>query len=181
MRRRNWILFFISIFFVTGLLNGAAYAANSNKSDRVAANVTPDPNSLQRQVELLQDWIAPQSAKEAVKTWAKAVKLRNGAVQFAVLSPDLQKQTKGTFEELNWVTGLSSPWVDKYPILKRSKTDKEVWVYTVEFRLATSTGYAGSVRAYLTIENLNEKWVITGIKSDGSNSLEAITVVPSNP
>lgn len=181
MRRRNWILLFISFFFVTGLLNGVAYAANSTKSDSVVTNVTPDPTSLQRQVELLQDWIAPQSANEAVQTWAKAVKMRNGAVQFAVLSQELQEQTKGKFEEQNWVTGLSSPWVDKYSILKKSKMDKGIEAYTVEFRLATSTGYAGSVKAFLTIENLNGKWLITGIKGEGSNSLEGITVVPSNP
>lgn len=181
MRRRNGILLFISIFIVIGLLNGVAYAASSTKSDSVVTNVTPDPNSLQRQLELLQDWMAPQSAKEAVQTWAKAVKMRNGAVQFAVLSQELQEQTKGIFEEQNWVTGLSSPWVEKYSILKKSKTDKGIEAYTVEFRLATSTGYAGSVKAYLTIENLNEKWKITEIKGDGSNSLEGITVVPSNP
>jgi len=50
----------------------------------------PESNSLSRQITLLQKALAPTTPGEAVEKWAKGVKERNGALQYAVLSPELK-------------------------------------------------------------------------------------------
>ncbi|MFY9203499.1 MAG: hypothetical protein WAO96_07710 [Limnochordia bacterium] len=76
-----------------------------------------DLESMRRQVDLLQRAFAPKTPQEAVEKWAAAVKARNGAAQFAVLSPRLRQNLQSEFEALMWVTGTSSPWVDHYAIV----------------------------------------------------------------
>ncbi|MFY9564105.1 MAG: copper amine oxidase N-terminal domain-containing protein, partial [Limnochordia bacterium] len=62
-----------------------------------------DLESMRRQVDLLQRAFAPKTPQEAVEKWAAAVKARNGAAQFAVLSPRLRQNLQSEFEALMWV------------------------------------------------------------------------------
>lgn len=142
----------------------------------------PDGHSLERQVELLRDWIAPESADAAVQTWAKAVQQRNGAVQLAVLAPELQQQTRAQYEEMNWVTGVSSPWVDSYTISKGTPAGDGL-AYDVEFKLATSTGSAGSGSVKVTVGQAGGKWAIVGLEepSGGAGQLSGIVIFPAAP
>jgi hypothetical protein len=41
---------------------------------------------------------------------------RNGAVQYMLFCPELQKKHLAEFQEMNWVTGVSSPLVMSYEI-----------------------------------------------------------------
>ncbi|WP_165972068.1 YCF48-related protein [Paenibacillus piri] len=152
---------------------------NWNASEQTVTVDLPDRSSQQRQIELLQSAIAPSSAQAAVQTWADAVKSRNGAVQYAVLSPALQGQTVKQYEELGWVTGTSSPWVESYQLSAGVKSDAGI-NYDVQFQLKTSSGDAGVEKAKVTAGSLDGKWFITGLQAaDGSGGLNGITVVPS--
>lgn len=53
----------------------------------------PESASLQRQIKLLQEAAAPATPREAVEQWAKGLRERNGALQYAVLSPELKEQS----------------------------------------------------------------------------------------
>jgi hypothetical protein len=79
-----------------------------------------------------------------VEKWAKGLKDRNGALQYAVLSPELKEQNLYSYESCRWVTGTSSPWIERYEIIRETKTGDETWECEVKFELATSTGPAGS-------------------------------------
>lgn len=48
-----------------------------------------ESTSLERRLELLERAVAAQTPDQAVETWAKGVKTRNGALQFAMFSPEL--------------------------------------------------------------------------------------------
>lgn len=76
--------------------------------------------------------------KQAVELWILGVKNRSGAVQFATLSPTLQKKTKDQFEKKGWGTGQSSPWVDNVCFVKEEKMDNGKVRYTIEYDLITS-------------------------------------------
>jgi hypothetical protein len=152
-----------------------------NASQHTVSIDFPDRESLKRQIELLQGALAPASADEAVQTWAKSVKSRNGAVQYAVLSPSLQAQTAKTYEEMNWVTGLSSPWVDSYEVSAGAQADnKGTKTYEVSFKLKTSTGDAGSGTVKVTVGPQDDKWFITDLQQVGEGDiLKGIVVVPA--
>lgn len=132
-------------------------------------------DSLKQQVQLLQQAIAPESAEAAVQFWAKAVKERNGAAQYAVFTPELRKQTLAAFEEWNWVTGLSSPWVDSYEVTKAGETGE---AYTVTFKLKTSTGSAGEGSVKVGVGQTDDKWTISGLDAGGDDTLNGIVIFP---
>ncbi|WP_248928437.1 copper amine oxidase N-terminal domain-containing protein [Paenibacillus hamazuiensis] len=87
----------------------------NNDSQSVEVEM-PQARSLQMQVQLLENAVAPKSPEEAVETWARAVQTRNGALQYAVMAPRLKELERKSFEAFHWVSGVSSPWVEKYKI-----------------------------------------------------------------
>ncbi len=145
----------------------------------------PKLHSLQQQVKLLQEALAPTTPKEAMEKWAQGVKERNGALQYAVLSPELKEQSFSDYESFGWVTGTSSPWVEHYEITKETKVGENAWEYEVRFELATSTGPAGSsvnnviVKQYepdaaLPSLHPNQKWYVSRVFDEDNltNQLE---------
>ncbi|MCM3715342.1 stalk domain-containing protein [Alkalihalobacillus oceani] len=133
-----------------------------------------EDKSLQRQVELLRNWIAPVSANKAVETWAEAVKQRNGAVQYAMFAPDVQEQTREQLKRFNWVTGVSSPWVERYEINEQKVSAEDAVKYEVIFHMATSTGSAGTAHASLTVSKGDGGWLITELLNDGSSNIPGV-------
>ncbi|CAG7610737.1 hypothetical protein PAESOLCIP111_01280 [Paenibacillus solanacearum] len=138
-----------------------------------------DRSSLEQQVNLLRSAIVPTSAGQAVNGWAEAVKGRNGAVQYALLSSELQRQTRASYEELHWVTGLSSPWVDSFEVTGGLQEGNTSASYDVVFHLKTSTGSAGEGTVKVTLEAKDGKWFVTGLQpGSGADPLDGIVVLP---
>lgn len=131
-------------------------------------SVSNGVTSLQRQVELLQEAFTSQTPEEAVDKWASSVKGRNGAVQFAILSPELKEKLHTKYEEMMWVTGTSSPWVNRFTISDEQKISEEERKYNVQFELATSTGSAGNYKVEVIVKKYSDKWYIVQILSSVS-------------
>jgi hypothetical protein len=140
----------------------------------------PDQALWERRIELLESALAPASANEAVNDWAEAVKNRNGAVQYSLLSPELKKQTLKPYQAVNWVTGVSSPWVDSYQVSEGVPADDGSVVYEVTFALKTSSGDAGTGTVKVTVSQQDGNWPITGLEyvDDSGDVLNGITIVP---
>lgn len=117
----------------------------------------------EQQISLLQQGYASRTPQEAAQTWAEAVKNRNGAVQFAVLSPELKEQTREHYERIHWVTGISSPWVERFQIADEREAGEHRWEFDLEFQMKTSTGSAGLATARLTAEQIEGTWYITQV------------------
>lgn len=103
-----------------------------------------EKQNFERRVDLLESALLPQTPEEAADAWARGVKSRNGALQYAVMSPDLQKNDLSDYENLNWVTGTSSPWVDNYEILRKEKQADDSYVFEIKFNMMSSTGSEGT-------------------------------------
>ena len=108
------------------------------------------------------------NANEAAQLWGKGVQERNGALQYAVMSDELKKIYKETLDKNNptWVTGVSSPWVEKYSILQSTKISEDAYRITVEFCLATSAGSEGKHPVLLTVIYNGRFWVINQVEGD---------------
>lgn len=100
------------------------------------------------------------TAKECAQMYAKAVMERKGAIQYGLLSSKLRAAKKAGFEDMNWVTGVSSPWVTGFDI-----TDNGKGIYKIVFHWATSTGKSPDSTTSITIESVpgQEYWEITNI------------------
>ena len=80
------------------------------------------------------------------------------------MSPDLRSKAINKFLENNWVTGLSSPWVDSYQVIELQSNSTEA-IYKVIFKMMTSEGKAGEDIVTIQLRYNNDKWYITQISS----------------
>lgn len=94
----------------------------------------------------IAEYTAPNTADKAVNMYARAVKDRKGALQYALFSDKLKAEYKAGFEEMNWVTGVSSPWVTGYDIKDNREGD-----YDIVFHWATSAGKSPDSIIKLTV------------------------------
>ena len=131
--------------------------------------------TLNQQVLQLEQAIAPQSPQHAVETWARGVRTRNGALQFAILSPSMRHAHESAFVAANWVTGGSSPWVDRYQIMSK-KQQGETWLFEIEYHLMTSSGSFGTETQQLAVSY----FPLTGERMEGWY-ITNFTPVPSLP
>ncbi|MGE5389741.1 MAG: hypothetical protein ACM3PE_01630 [Deltaproteobacteria bacterium] len=120
----------------------------------------------ERRIELLEAALAPRTPDLAAYSWAEAIKTRNGAWQYAIMDDNLRAEYLEQFEETNWVTGFSSPWVEKYRVIRESVDEKGNVTFKVEFDWYTSAGYAYSNSGTLTVSKFEdpERWLLTYLK-----------------
>lgn len=121
-------------------------------------------NCETNRISLLEEAFTQTTPLEVVNQWATGVKTRNGAWQYALLSTKLRQQTYRDYAELAWVTGTSSPWVEDFIIIEQPSASEGLRRFQVEFKLATSTGLAGSDWRKVTVSREEEKWVIAEIE-----------------
>ena len=107
------------------------------------------------------EFILPTSAEQCVQMYAEAVQKRTGAIQYALYSEKLRAATKSKFESLNWVTGVSSPWITGYDIKNTGKG-----TYDILFHWATSAGSEPDSSTRVIVEETAEQeyWKITSVQ-----------------
>jgi hypothetical protein len=104
-----------------------------------------DQERLTRRVTLLESALEPDTQQAIAELWAKAVKNRNGAIQYMLLCPPLQKKYAADFDERYWVTGTSSPSILSYKISEANKKNYDL-TYSVSLGV-------GEVTEKITLQN----------------------------
>lgn len=94
---------------------------------------------------------------EVAKIWGSGLKSRNAAIQYSVMSNELKAKYKIDLEKNapNWVTGVSSPWIDSYSILSIENPSLGIYIVEILFYFSTSIGHYGSSTAFLNISRDN--------------------------
>lgn len=105
---------------------------------------------------------------DAAETWAEGLYIRSAALQYAVMSSELKEKYKAALEvnAPNWVTGVSSPWIDSYEINKLDSPDASACLFGIKFSTLTSTGPAGRYRAVLKVVQENGFWRVSKLVID---------------
>jgi hypothetical protein len=133
---------------------------------------------LESKITSFMSGLQPETPEQAVELWILGVKNRSGAVQFSLLSPSLQNQTREQFELRGWHTGQSSPWVDYAWIVKVNKVSPSKFQYAVVYDLINSFSNFGRGQKFITVEKNEESykptWFITEIVTT-NNPYEAFT------
>lgn len=139
----------------------------------VSKAVAPDNECSKYKVryELLVDameLVGVFSPDDTVAVWAKGLKTRNAAIQYSVMGHDLKKDFLRQLNEngSNWVTGMSSPWVESFQIINKEIQSKNKILFKLKIVTATSAGLADSYNALLTVCLENGFWRITNIRAD---------------
>lgn len=145
----------------------------SNEIERIdEENKSVYTLQLEEKSKLLKealDEFAATSKEQVINIYAKGVKKRSGPMQYSVMSKNLKSQfEKKMIESQNyaWVTGVSSPWVTDYKIMKLQKVSRNEYKVTIAFFLETSSGPYKTEKTLLTINQKNNRWYITDIKEE---------------
>ena len=163
---KKWLLIAITPLGLSLVLVGL----NATNAVKPAISTQKQTESELRRISLLEKALIPETAEDAALTWAKGVQTRNGALQFAVLSPELQTKMKADYVAMNWVTGVSSPWVESYKITRQAQQDQG-WEFEIEYQMMTSTGRAGTQSDRIHVNQLKgartplKGWYITQLSS----------------
>lgn len=133
---------------------------------------------LERQLMSFMTGLMVTEPKQAVELWILGVNNRSGAVQYAMLSPSLRKQSRSKFEETHWITGQSSPSVSNFHFTKVKKLSESQMRHTVKYDLWASYGdFGGGEKIIIVEKNLEpfqEYWFISSITTK-YNQWEAFT------
>lgn len=103
------------------------------------------------------DSLGVYTPTEAAKIWGTGLKNRNAALQYSVMNDELKEKYKIELEKNapNWVTGVSSPWIDSYSILNIENPSLGIYIIEILFYFSTSIGHYGSSKAFLNISRDN--------------------------
>lgn len=160
------------------MAKGFKGAASYDSESREVRVTLPDAASLAVQVNQLQAALRAATPQEALDTWIKGIQTRNGALQYAVFSPDLKERTKSEFDSFFWTTGGSSPHMGAIENLESSALDEDTVQYSFDYRLV-AVEYDEQGSAVVTIQkfeqspDLGEGWYITriGMKDPGDTGI----------
>lgn len=126
-------------------------------------NITGNDQSIQ--ISNLERALAPETALDAANSWAEGIQTRNGAWQYAVMTPELRKASYDDFVAFNWVTGTSSPWVKSFEVTEQGKQGDQDARYSVRFTWTDSTNSTTSSTQYVTVKKIDGTWLVDSIKN----------------
>lgn len=151
------------------LLNAAGYFLDGKSISVFAA--AAEINRYEVRSELLMEAVRRVgvcSPEDAARVWADGLKTRSAALQYSVMRLPLQNEYARQLEKTapNWVTGVSSPWIDGYQIIRVEDPAQDCRIVKMRFFTETSTGPAGKYEAILTLKREDAFWRIAKISMD---------------
>ncbi|MDH6374635.1 hypothetical protein M2444_006494 [Paenibacillus sp. PastF-3] len=144
------------------LLPGIAIGAPDNNGTVIQSNgkllsAMPLPAPESKRIIL-------PSAFQAAELYGFGLQHRNASIQYSIFSKELKKVMYPQFVELNWVTGVSSPWITKYEVTKETVINPNSEVIEMRIDTATSNGPEPSMLLTISLVKDHNSWVITGVK-----------------
>ncbi|MDP4152762.1 MAG: hypothetical protein Q8865_04870 [Bacillota bacterium] len=163
------ILIFISAFIVlTLLLNAAGYLFDFKYISVVKAVAEVDKYEVRSRLLMdAMDYVGVCKPEDAATVWATGLMHRSAAMQYSVMAKKLRDEYAKQLEKNNpnWVTGVSSPWVDSFKIVD-IKNEGGDYLIRLLISTKTSAGSAGDYNAMLTVSKEGDFWRITRLAMD---------------
>jgi bla regulator protein BlaR1 len=154
----------VLIIIFTIILTIGFIELNPTEIKGISQNLKQKSNILNSQLLIESMQTFQDFAEQTASKWAESLKERNGALRYSLLSDTLKMQQYIKFKELNWVIGVSSPWVVSYKVNKKSKINDKTYQYQINYILTDSTGHRYLGQENIIIKKSGLKWHV--IKSD---------------
>lgn len=152
----------IAITLIAGLLLLPGIALSAPESGVISSMQV---SAMPKQAPESRRIILP-SAIQAAELYGFGLQHRNASIQYSIFSKEFKKVMYPRFVELNWVTGVSSPWITKYEVTKETVINSNSEVLEMRLDTATSSGPAPSILLTISLIQVNNSWVITGVTSE---------------
>ncbi|HWQ75952.1 MAG TPA: stalk domain-containing protein, partial [Syntrophomonas sp.] len=155
---------------------------NYDPTGNVLSIQTPAIEKITSAIAMAENTLVPASADEAVKLWGRGEQTRNGALQYAALSPQLRQEADKSdyVHKSYWVTGFSSPQVGPITITIRDIISDTKIAYTLTFPEITSDSLDSTATEKIIVEKIQyngqEGWFITQLlQSSGYGIIDGAT------
>lgn len=162
-------LVIVVCLLVAALFNAAGYFLHCKYISVAAAVAEVDQYEVRTRLLMdAMDRVGVCAPEAAAVVWADGLKSRSGAMQYSVMDSKLKKEYVKQLDQYNpnWVTGMSSPWIESYKITNQTQTGSDQYSIRLSFSTATSGGPAGDYNAALTVVKDGDFWRITKISAD---------------
>ena len=155
----------LAVFFLLG------FALLRHDENAKAVFSTWNGNVYQTKSELLMEamrYVGVCSPEAAASLWAEGLKQRSAALQYAAMSDMLKEEYQKRLQTTapNWVTGISSPWVDSYMIVSMKESGANSRIAELTFTLVSSGSPSQTYNASLLLTEENGFWRVNGITMD---------------
>ena len=119
------------------------------------------------------NYIGVNTPERAAEVWSEGVKGRSAAIQYSVMTKELKEIYAKDLDKWrpNWVTGVSSPWVESYEISSIENPNDNTRVFEVEFSTTSPGSGYGSFTAVLEVINDGGFWRISNVAGDGNSEI----------
>lgn len=134
-------------------------ASKTVRIDHAGGDADEDRARVEYRIRQLEEALAAKTPREAVESWLEHRKARNGAVEYALLLPGAREALRSQYEELNWVSGTSSPWIERFEITREAQRDDGSWEFEVELTWRTSASASEEVETVI-VKQHDGHWYI---------------------
>ncbi|WP_232035733.1 hypothetical protein [Methylomusa anaerophila] len=125
-----------------------------------AQQETTRPKDAMATAQIETAAVFPRDKHQAVMIWAEALKQRNGAFRYAILTNELKEQEYEKYHSMHWVIGGSSPHVVSYSINELNKIDDETYEYEIQYVMTDSTKALYDSQENITVKKLGQLWFV---------------------
>ncbi len=137
--------------------------------EMVSFDIYPIQNKLLKDA---MDYVGVCEPNKAVEVWSEGLRQRNGAMQYSIMTKALKdiyaKDLEKSFP--NWVTGVSSPWVDGYKIFNVERVSDVAEIFHLKYTTATSAGEFEPFFVTLKVVKDGEFWRISSVIGDEAST-----------
>lgn len=147
-----------------------------NKAANILEVTYMNSKTLQNRIAQIEQAITPMTPEEALALWIRGQQARSGALQYAVLSPELKEKALITIKQQGWVTGGSSPSLGKAAVLETKKADDSTISYSVQYEELLSGAVYNQFIQTITVKRQTDtnpnSWLIA--KVEGNNTYYSV-------
>lgn len=162
--------YYLSDFWFNQLF-GADIAEAADKS-AVTINA-PELAQWQRRLDALQDQVVCREADDAIGLWMRAQKTRSGALQYALLSPQLQQAALAQAQKSGWTTGSDITSFGNALITDKETISSGKLRYALQFSELLADSPNKTLHQKVLVEKIGGRWLITQVEGD----IEAFTLL----
>lgn len=157
------------------LSKAASIGANTASYDANTQTITIDSTTtkeFQNKIANLQEALYPKTPEETLALWIRGQQVRSGALQYAMLSPELQQHILPEVKARGWVTGGSSPTLrgGKVITTQIEKVDNQTIRYTVQYESMLQNEVYETLTQVITITHFDDDttghWLVTNVAGD---------------
>lgn len=140
-------------------------SAQISEEETDLASLQKQVKLLSKQVQYLEEAIAPKTPQEVAVRWAEGIMTRNGALEFALLSKELRERVRKDYELWEWsFPPGSSPRPLDFQVRKEIRNQDGSWQFEILYYIGTSTGITHTSTETIIVQQYDGRWLIS--KSD---------------